>query len=115
MRTGFVSARTDRRDLRAGGPRGGASYEEKYAALLKDFFAFQQTVMTPEEEEFDKACLELEELSRVQMEEVESLEAQNSKLQAQVEDVSAILGEYRELQEAEARLLELRRSLDRAR
>lgn len=83
-------------------------YEGKYHALVDQFFEFQQIEQTPEEEEYDKVCSELEQTIARQREEIYQLLDSNEAMVSFIEQSPTILSELNQLRQEEKRLLRIK-------
>ena len=92
-----------------------SDYKEMYEQVSAKFWELQQVEQTDEEIEFMNLISELEEMLTQYRTEIEELEAENSRLLEQVEDVEPIKAKWNELQEQEKHLIALKRDVDNLR
>lgn len=86
-------------------------YRQKYTKMAYEFWTLQQQDKTKEEIEYDNLIKQLETMLVEYRDQIEKLENENDKLQAQIGDAASTIAEYRQLEEEERNLRELKEDI----
>lgn len=79
--------------------------------MAYEFWTLQQQDKTKEEIEYDNLIKQLETMLVEYRDQIEKLENENDKLQAQIGDAASTIAEYRQLEEEERNLRELKEDI----